>query len=238
MGKVLILTRREVATYFVSPVAYVAMALFLCLSGVFFAMADFRPGAPAAMRSIFEVMTIVLIFIVPLVTMRALSEERRLGTLESLLTAPVTDTQVVVAKFLGCWLFYLAMLAPTALYVVALAMFGRPDYGPIASGYIGMALMGGMYVSIGLLASSMTSSQVISAITSVIALFSLALVFWWVAPMVPQPYRRILMEASVRTHYADFSQGVVDVVHIIYFIAVTVYALFFTVKVLESRRWR
>jgi ABC-2 type transport system permease protein len=238
MGKILILTRREVATYFVSPVAYVAMALFLGLSGVFFAVSDFRPGAPAAMRSIFEVMTIVLILIVPLITMRSLSEERRLGTLESLLTAPVTDTQVVVAKFLGCWFFYLAMLAPTALYVVALAIFGRPDYGPIASGYIGMALMGGMFVSIGLLASSLTSSQVISAIVSVIALFALTLVFLWVAAAVPQPYRRILVEASVRSHYNDFSQGVVDVVHIIYFIAVTVYALFFTVKVLESRRWR
>jgi ABC-2 type transport system permease protein len=238
MDKVLILTRREVATYFVSPVAYVAMALFLAVAGLIFAMADFQPGSPAAMRTTFEVMMIVLLFVTPMVTMRALSEERRLGTLESLLTAPVTDTQVVVAKFLGCWFFYLAMLAPTALYVIALAAFGRPDPGPILSGYLGLVLVGALYVAVGLLASSMTSSQVISAIVSVLVLFTLVLPLLWVAGAVPSPYRKILTEASIRTHFEDFSQGVVDVVHILYFVVLTLYALFFTVKILESRRWR
>jgi ABC-2 type transport system permease protein len=238
MDKVLILTRREVATYFVSPVAYVAMALFLVVAGLMFAMTDFRPGAPAAMRTTFEVMMIVLLFVTPMVTMRALSEERRLGTLESLLTAPVTDLQVVVAKFLGCWFFYLAMLAPTALYVIALAAYGRPDAGPILSGYLGLALLGALYVAVGLLASSMTSSQVISAIVSVLVLFTMVLPLLWVANAAPSPYRQILTEACIRTHFEDFGQGVVDVVHIIYFVVLTLYALFFTVKILESRRWR
>ena len=238
MGKVLLLTRREVSSYFVSPIAYVAMALFLVISGFFFALADFRPGAPAAMRSIFEVMMIILVFVIPIVTMRSISEERRTGTLETLLTAPVTDTQVVVAKFLGCWIFYLAMLAPTLLYLAALASFGNPDYGPVASGYIGLALLGALYVAVGILASSLTSNQVIAAVVGFVVLIVLALLGPWVGAAVPSPWRGIVQQASIRMHYIDFSQGVVDLVHVLYFVVLTLYALFITVKVLESRRWR
>jgi len=238
MGKVLLLTRREVSSYFVSPIAYVAMALFLVISGFFFALADFRPGAPAAMRSIFEVMMIILVFVIPIVTMRSISEERRTGTLETLLTAPVTDTQVVVAKFLGCWIFYLAMLAPTLLYLAALASFGNPDFGPVASGYIGLALLGALYVAVGILASSLTSNQVIAAVVGFVVLIVLALLGPWVGAAVPSPWRGIVQQASIRMHYIDFSQGVVDLVHVLYFVVLTLYALFITVKVLESRRWR
>jgi ABC-2 type transport system permease protein len=238
MGKVLLLTRREISSYFVSPIAYVAMALFLVVSGFFFALADFRPGAPAAMRSIFEIMMVILVFVLPIVTMRSLSEERRSGTIESLLTAPVTDTQVVLAKFLGSWLFYLAMLAPTVLYVLLLATFGNPEYGPVASGYLGLALLGAMYVAVGLFASSLTSNQVIAAVTGFVILIVLAMLAPWIATVAPAPWRTIVSTASVRTHYTDFSQGVVDLAHVVYFVVVTAYALFLTVKVLESRRWR
>jgi ABC-2 type transport system permease protein len=238
MEKVLLLTRREISSYFVSPVAYVAMALFLVISGFFFAMADFRPGQPAAMKSIFEVMMVILVFVIPIVTMRCLSEERRNGTLETLLTAPITDTQVVLAKFLGSWLFYLAMLAPTALYLVLLTLFGNPELGPVASGYLGLALLGMLYVAIGVFASSLTSSQVIAAVTAFVILVVLAMLGPWLGAAAPAPYRQVIMEATVRAHYLDFSQGVVDVIHVIYFAALAVYALFLTVKVLESRRWR
>jgi ABC-2 type transport system permease protein len=214
------------------------MALFLVIAGFFFALADFRPGAPAAMRSIFEVMMIILVFVIPIVTMRSISEERRTGTLETLLTAPVTDTQVVVAKFLGCWIFYLAMLAPTLLYLAALASFGNPDYGPVASGYIGLALLGALYVAVGILASSLTSNQVIAAVVGFVVLIVLALLGPWVGAAVPSPWRGIVQQASIRLHYIDFSQGVVDLVHVLYFVVLTLYALFITVKVLESRRWR
>jgi ABC-2 type transport system permease protein len=122
--------------------------------------------------------------------------------------------------------------------VIVLRAFGQPDLGPIASGYLGLALVGAMFVSIGILASSLTGSQVISAILSIIALLVFGLLLSALAPLVPQPYRQIMIQASVTTHYSDFSQGVVDIVHVIYFLAVTAYALFFTVKILESRRWR
>jgi len=238
MGKVLLLTRREIGSNFASPVAYVAMALFLSITGFFFVFADFRPGAPAAMRSNFEVMTFVLVFVLPALTMRTFSEERRTGTLETLLTAPVTDVQVVLAKFLGSWLFYLAMLAPTLLYLVLLRIYGNPEYGPVVSGYLGLALLGALYIAIGVLASSMTSSQVIAAVTAFVVLIVLAMLGPWVATVAPSPWRGILQQASIRTHYTDFSQGVVDLVHVIYFVVLTLYALFFSVKVLESRRWR
>jgi len=243
MGKVLLLTRREISAYFVSPIAYVAMALFLIISGIFFALADFRPGAPAGMRSIFDIMMFILIFIIPIVTMRSLSEEQRSGTIETLLTAPVRDIEVVLAKFLGSWLFYLAMLAPTLVYVILLAVFGNPEYGPVASGYVGLVLLGALYVSVGLFASSLTQNQVIAAVTGFAILILLAMLGPWIATVVPSRVwiigvRTLVQQATIRTHYQDFSQGVVDLVHVIYFVALTAYALFLTVKVLESRRWR
>jgi len=238
MQKVLLLTRREIASYFVSPIAYVAMALFLLATGVFFGWMDFRPGQPAAMQGSFNIMMIVLVFFLPLLTMRALAEEQRSGTIETLLTAPVTDVQVVTAKFLGSWMFFLVMLAPTLLYVVVLAAFGQPDVGPIASGYIGLVLLGAAYVAIGILASSLTRNQIIAAVISFVALLLLAWPVPYVAQVVPPPWRTIIQRATMLSHYIDFTQGVVDVVHVIYFVVLTVYALFLTVKVLESRRWR
>jgi ABC-2 type transport system permease protein len=238
MRNVLVLTRREVASYFVSPVAYVAMALFLVIAGIFFALGDFYPGAPAQMRSIFEIMMVILIFVLPILTMRSLAEEFRTGTIETLMTAPVTDVQVVVGKFLGCWLVYLAMLVPTLLYVVLLAAFGRPDYGPIASGYLGLALLGALYVAVGILASSMTRNQVIAAVVAFVILAVIGLLGPWIAASVPGTWRQIVSRIAVRSHYMDFSQGVVDLVHVLYFVAVTVYALFLAVKIVESRRWR
>ncbi|MBM4016849.1 MAG: ABC transporter permease [Planctomycetes bacterium] len=240
MEKILLLTRRELSAYFVSPIAYVAMALFLLLAGVFFAFpwfGAFRPGQPAQMQYVFSVMTFVLMLVVPALTMRSLAEERGSGTIETLLTAPVTDLEVVLAKFLGCWLFYLGMLAPTLLYAVALAVFGNPDFGPIVGGYVGLALLGAMYVAVGVLASSLTRAQVIAF---VVAFFPL-LVLWVLGPIggsLPSPWRTILREAGTLAHYEDFNRGVIAAVHVAYFVTVTVYALFLTVKVLESRRWR
>jgi ABC-2 type transport system permease protein len=238
MRNILVLTRREVASYFVSPVAYVAMALFLVIAGFFFALGDFYPGAPAQMRSIFEIMMVILIFVLPILTMRSLAEEFRTGTIETLMTAPVTDLEVVVGKFLGCWLVYLAMLVPTLSYVALLAAFGEPDYGPIASGYLGLALLGALYVAVGILASSMTRNQVIAAVVAFVILAVIGLLGPWIAASVPGTWRQIVSQIAVRSHYMDFSQGVVDLVHIVYFLAVTAYVLFFAVKIVESRRWR
>jgi ABC-2 type transport system permease protein len=236
MNKVLLLTRRELSANFVSPVAYVAMALFLVISGIFFAM-SFDAGKPAQLQNIFYIVSFILLLVVPALTMRSLAEERGSGTIESLLTAPVTDAQVVVAKFLGCWLFYLAILAPTLLYVLVLALYSRPDYGPILAGYLGLVLLGAMYVAIGVLASSLTRMQVIAFVVAFFPLLLLHLV-GFTAGYLSSPWRSIVREAGTLAHYEDFNRGVVAVAHVVYFLAITVYALFLTVKVLESRRWR
>ena len=240
MRTVLILTRREVASYFVSPIAYVAMVLFLLVAGILFAapyIGAFQPGNPAAMTQTFGIVSFILLLAVPILTMRSLAEERRSGTLETLLTAPVTDTQVVLGKFLGCWAFYLVMVAPTLLYVVALKAFGNPDLGPVASGYLGLVLLGALYVAVGLFASSLTHNQVIAAVVAFVILLLLTLL-GPIGGAVPTPWRTILRHLSTSAHYDDFGEGVVDLVHVIYFAVFTLYVLFLTVKVLESRRWR
>ncbi len=241
MRNVLVLTRREISSYFVSPIAYVAMVLFLLLAGVVFAWpghGHFNPGAPAEMRNIFQIMVIILAFALPVLTMKSLAEELGRGTLEPLMTAPVTDAQVVVGKFLGCWFVYGAMLAPTLLYVVMLAVYGRPDLGPVASGYLGLALLGMFYVAVGMFASSLTRNQVVAGIVAFAALMTLSFFGPWLATGLPSPWRGMLQHAMVPMHYTDFGQGVVDLVHVIYFVALTAFFLFLTVKVLESRRWR
>jgi ABC-2 type transport system permease protein len=236
------LVRREVSSYFVSPIAYVAMAMFLLAAGVMFGMPFFgalRPGAPADMRSLFSfgIVTFFLLVASSLLTMRSLAEEQRTGTIETLMTAPVTDGEVVVGKFLGCWVVYLVMIAPTLLYTVLLAVFGNPDPGPIAAGYFGLALQGALYVAVGLLASSLTRNQVVAAVVAFFVLLVMTLL-WPIGSFPPPPWRYILQQASIPAHYQGFSEGVVDLVHILYFVLVTALVLFITVKVLESRRWR
>jgi len=240
MSKMLLLTRRELSAYFVSPIAYVAMVFFLLLSGILFGspwFGAFRPGQPAQLQSVFYLVSFVLLLVIPALTMRSLAEERGSGTIESLLTAPVTDAQVVLAKFLGCWIFYLAILAPTLLYVVALAAFSSPDYGSIMAGYLGLVLLGMMYVAIGILASSLTRAQVIAFVVAFFPLLFLHLLGLFAGSM-PSPWRSIVRVAGTIAHCEDFNRGIVAATHVVYFLAVTVYALFLTVKVLESRRWR
>ena len=241
MRNVMILTRRELSSYFVSPIAYVVIGLFVAATGFFFAspvIGSFQTGGPADMDWTFKVVPFILVLLIPVLAMRALAEEQGSGTIETLLTAPVTDVEVVLGKWLGCWLVYLVMLAPTALYLVAIATFGNPDYGPIASGYIGLALLGALYVAISLWASSLTRNQVIAAVIGIALLALLG----WMAPIIgsvaPPPYRMIAQQLSIPAHADDFRSGVVDLTQIIYFVVFTAYMLFFTVKILESRRWR
>ena len=238
MGKILLLTRREVSTFFVTPAAYIVMATFLAFSTFIFVYFDWRPGSAAAMRAALQGMVIILMVMVPILTMRSLAEEKGSGTIESLLTTPVTDTQVVVAKFLGCWIVFAVMLLPTLVFPLLLALFGNPDFGPMAAGYVGLLLVGAMYVAVGLAASSLTKSQVVAALVGILALLMVGLVLWIIAQVIPSPWRQVLLAASVMPHFEDFRQGFVDLVHVIYFAAVTLFTLFFTVKVLESRRWR
>lgn len=240
MNRAPTIARRELSSYFYSPIAYVALALFLGISGFFFYQ-DFQPGQPAGMRNIFYYMVWVLVFIVPVLSMGLLAQEWATGTIETLMTAPLGETDIVVGKYLGAFSFFLVLLLPTLLYVVLLEVFGHVDLGPIAAGYLGILLVGSLFISVGLFCSALTRSQVVAAVSAVAILFLLTGVPWLVESQsgsTLSTWMRKVTEQGVLNHYIDFSKGTIDTGNLVYFLVLTIVFLFITVKVLESRRWK
>jgi ABC-2 type transport system permease protein len=162
----LIITRRELTAFFVSTIAYIVGAAFLFITGLFFFFTVSLSGV-ATLSQVFSVISTVLLFIAPVLTMRLLAEEARLGTLELLLTAPVRDWEVVLGKFLAAFIFFLVMLLPTLYYLFVLTRFGSPDLPVTLSGYLGIILLGAMLLSIGILTSALSTNQIIAAVMGV-----------------------------------------------------------------------
>ncbi|MDB5300351.1 MAG: putative transporter permease protein [Phycisphaerales bacterium] len=239
MNRATVIARRELSSYFYSPIAYVVMTLFLAVCGFLF-FRDFQPGQPAGMRNIFDNMVWLLVVAVPVLCMGLLAQEWASGTIETLMTAPLHETEVVVGKFLGALAFFVVLLAPTLFYVVVLKVYSSMDLGPIFSGYVGILLVGALFVSIGLFCSSLTRSQVVAAVAAVAILFVLT-----VAPYLLQlqlsslsSFWRKATDQGVYTRYVDFSKGTIDSGHVVFFVAATGVFLFLTTKILESRRWK
>jgi len=233
-----VIAKRELGSYFYSPIAYVAMTLFLLASGLIF-WNDFKPGQPAAMRNLFEWMVWLLEFVIPVLCMGLLAQEWSSGTIETLMTAPVEETDVVIGKFLGSFLFFVVLLAPTIFYVLMLRIYSQPDIGPIFSGYLGILLVGALFISVGLFCSSLTKSHVIAAVIAVAILCTVTVLPWVVSSFTSiSEFWRKVMDQTVFHRYMDFSKGVIDFGNLIFFIATTCVFLFLTVKVLESRRWK
>jgi ABC-2 type transport system permease protein len=234
------IAKRELSSYFYSPIAYVALFCFLIVCGWLFS-GDFQPGQPVAMRNIFSSMVLLLVFIVPVLTMGLMSQEWSSGTIESLMTAPVNEIDVILGKFLGSMFFFVILLVPTLLYVVMLRIYAMPsfDYGPIFSGYLGIILVGALFIAIGLFCSSLTRSHVVAAVACMAVL-----VLTTIVPKVAsdnatlRPFWRTVADQMVFRRYGDFSRGVIDVGHLVFFIALTGVFLFLSIKVLESRRWK
>jgi len=236
MRNVLTLFRREINASFLSPMAYVAATFFLFISGVFFyKILEFT--REVTLRYALDSVSFFLMCVIPLVTMRLFAEEKKSGTMEVLMTAPVTDFQVVAGKFLGAMGFIVAMLAPTGVYVISLALIGEPDYGAVVSAYLGIFLMGTLFVSIGLFVSSLTSNQIVAAIVTFISLICL-----WVAGMfaigMSGPLNDFLSYVGVVGHLQSFSKGIIDTRDVIYFLSLTAFFLFLSVRSLETRKWR
>ena len=232
------IARRELTSYFFSPIAYVAMALFLLASGIFF-WDDFQPGQPVEMRHVFEWMVWILVFITPVLGMGLLSQEWTTGTIETLMTAPVNDAEVVVGKWLGATGFLAVMIVPTVLFVGMLRLYGRPDLGPIASGYLGIACVGALFTAITLFCSSLTRSSVVAAALSAAILFLVTIVPYEVAGRATLgAFWRGVTDQAVFRRYADFSRGEIVRGNLIFFAAATAVFLFLTTKVMESRRWK
>ena len=232
------IARRELSSYFYSPIAYVVMTLFLLICGVLF-WNDFEPGQPAAMRTMFDWMVWLLVFAVPVLCMGLLAQEWATGTIESLMTAPIDEAEVVMGKFLGSLGLLVILLVPTLLYVGMLRIDARPDIGPIFSGYLGIILVGSLFISVGLFCSAMTRSQIVAAVASAAILCLITIVPWWLGAKATLPvFWRGVVDQTVFRRYTDFSKGVIDVGNIIFFVAATAVFLFVTTKILESRRWK
>jgi ABC-2 type transport system permease protein len=228
---------KEIQIYFSSPMAYIVGMIFLAVSGFFFVIDLGNPFPEASLSNFYQGATIVLILLAPALTMRLLAEEQKMGTIELLLTSPVRDWEVIVGKYLASLVFLLAMIALTLYYPLLLFVFADPDPGPIYSGYIGLILYGAAALSIGILTSTLTSNQIIAF---VVAAGILLLLFFAStgANVVGGIWSTLVNEIGMRSHFDDFDRGVIDTKHIVYFLSVTAFFLFLSIRALESRRWR
>jgi ABC-2 type transport system permease protein len=254
MTATLSLIRREFSAYFLSPIAYVVMAVFLAITGhrFYLTLLQLTATGPKGADYPMQLMLgdpqfwLVYLFIPPLLTMRLFAEERSTGTLEMLMTAPLTDWQVVLSKFTACFAFYIVMWLPTLAYLPILLNLHLwtfqigIDSRPVATAYLGIALAGAMFLALGLFFSSLVRSQMVAALLSLF--FSLGFIvagIWRPDMDTGSVLYRILFFFSVPLHfYRDFTRGVIDTRHLILYFSVAIFCLFLTVRSLESRRWR
>lgn len=234
----LAITKREAGSYFRTSIGWVVIALFLLLAGALTVGATFMPGSPASLRMFFSVAHWVLLVMAPAIAMRLVAEERRAGTIEPLLAAPVSEWTVVIGKYLGAVLFLLATLAPTLVYVALLEAVADPDMGPIIAGYCGLVLAGMLYIAGGLLASCLTHSQVIAYLATLIASILLLYITGVGAQALGPPFDGYLYALSIQLRIDDFAKGVIDTAHIVYFLAVSAWLVVLAAVSLEFRRWR
>jgi ABC-2 type transport system permease protein len=234
--------KRELGGYFTSPIAYVFLVIFLLLTGFFtFTVGNFFERGEASLVSFFTWHPWLYLFLVPAVGMRLWSEERRLGTLELLLTMPITIWQAIVGKFLASWLFLALALALTFPVVITVNWLGDPDNGVIVAGYVGSLLLAGAYLAISCMTSAMTRNQVISFILSVmICLFLILAGYTPVTDLLTRFANAFVVQViaafSVMTHFEAFQRGVLDTRDVIFFVTVIGFALFTTGVIIRNQR--
>ena len=247
--------KKEMWLYGGSPAAYVVFTFFLLISGWFFSQI-FLFYSDASMRSfmqpqfgqnltitehvmrpLFTNMSVVLLFFIPMLTMRLFAEEKKSGTMELLLTYPVRDGEILAGKFLAAGGLYVLLLALTLVYPGLVAYFTRVEWGPILTGYLGLLLTGATFLAIGLLISSLTENQIVAGFGT----FGVLLLFWvigWGSESAGGNLRTVLQFLSITEHMDTFSRGLIDTKDLVYYASAIVLALFLTVRSLESKRWR
>lgn len=236
------ITRRELGAYLFSPVAYLIMTAFLFFLGLFFFWFMQRVSSvplDEGLERVFGNVSWLLMFCAPLLTMGLLAEEKRSGTVEILMTAPVTDVEIVTAKFLGTMIFFGILIAPTLIYVAILAAlsYSPPDYGAVAGNYVGLLFMAAVYFAIGLFISSLTSSQVVSAIVTFVVFFAVLVAGSFAENVTSEWLRAVLERVSFFRYYESFGRGIIDTRAVVYYMSLIALNLFLTVRSLESRRW-
>ncbi|MFA5793791.1 MAG: ABC transporter permease [Candidatus Brocadiia bacterium] len=237
MRNILTLVKKELALYFYSPLAYVVICAFLFFSGYFFWLITRDISDANSLRYVLETVGFISLFFSPMITMRLLAEEKRSGTLEMLMTVPVTETQVVVSKYLSALLFFIFLNLPTMGYVVLLYKWGNPDGGALIAGYAGLFCLTGIFLAIGLFVSSFTSNQIIAAVITFVILL-VVWVFGWLGSSVSSPWKEIFQYIGFFDHYESFRKGLIDSRDLVYCLSSIVFFMFLTVRMLEARRWR
>jgi ABC-2 type transport system permease protein len=253
--KIWAIFKKEMRLYFTSPVAWVVFTIFLLIAGyffysifAFFTLASMQSAmnpqmgrdlnvTDSVMRPLFSNISVILLLLMPLVTMRLFAEERRAGTIELLLTYPVRDGAVLAGKYLAALGLYAIMIGLTLLYPGIVVYFARLEWGPILTGYLGLLLMGATFIAVGVFASSLTENQIVAAITT----FGALLIFWilgWSADYAGGTAGKVLQFLSILEHNDSFSKGVLDTKDVLYYLNFTVLALFLTLRSLEARRWK
>lgn len=261
MRGILAIYRRELQSYFVSPIAYIVIGVFLVLCGLFFyrlmndvvqygfqmQMQGMQGGMPPQdidmpgiiLRSSLGLVSTFILFMIPMLTMGLYAGERRQGTMELLMTSPITELQIVVGKFLATFTLFIVMIAPTFLYHVALRFVSDPKlpWKIILSGYLGTLLLGGALIALGAWLSSLTENQIIAAISTFGAFIVLLIVDRLVGDSTSKA-GETLQYLSILRHFEDFTKGVIDTTSLIYYLSVIVLGLFLTLRTLDSMRWR
>lgn len=228
---------KETKAYFGTPAAYIVGAMFLGLTGVFYVADVTSAFAEASVRGIVDWASFFIIFLAPLLTMRLLAEEQKLGTLELLLTSPVRDWEVVLGKYIASLLALTAILSVTLYYALLLYAFGDPDTLPVISGYIGLLLYGAAALAIGMLGSSLSGNQIVAAVVGIAILLMFSFVNQ-ISNIVTGIAAEVFNGMSMNRHILDFSRGVIDTSSVVFFLSLTAVFLFLTIRSLETRRWR
>lgn len=237
MSNTITIAWKETKAYFTTPTAYIVGAMFLVLTGIFFVFDMTRPFAEASVRNFVSWASLFIMFLAPLLTMRLLAEEQKLGTLELLLTAPVRDWEVVLGKYIASFITLMVTVSFTLYYVILLYVFASPDTGPIVSAYFGLVLYGTAALAIGLMASSLSGNQIVAAVVGIGILLTLSFIDR-IASIVEGLAADVLNGVSMNAHFTDFARGVIDTSHIVYYISMAAVFLFIAVRSLETRRWR
>ena len=238
MKNVITIAWREFKAYFLSPIAYVYLVVFLVAVSWFFFRAFFIIGQ-ADLRMLFDMMPWVFLFFVPAVTMGKWAEERKLGTLETLFTLPVRDVEIVVAKFLAALALVALSLALTIPIALTVALLGNMDWGPAIGGYVGCLLLGGAYIAIGLVISALTESQIIAFVGGVAACFLMLVVGTpFVAGGGASTLAQFLQYLGLGTHFTSLSRGVIDSRDVIYYLSIVGFFMYLNLQVLKARARR
>lgn len=257
MRNILAIAGKEIRAYFHSPIAYLVTAVYAVLCGFFFysftatyVFQTFRMqamggmGAPPmtlndyVIRPLFEgVLAVVLLLLIPLITMRLYAEEKRSGTIELLLTSPLTDFQIILGKFLGALLLYATMVAITFAYLGTLFIYGNPDAKPLLAQALGLFLFGSALLALGMWISTFTKNQIIAAVVS-FAVFLLFYVFDWVTAYSSGTIGKIFSYLSFTTHFDTFSKGVIDLKDLVYYLSVIVLGIFLTARSVQALKGR